>query len=100
MKKAKTIMIIYALIASLFITYSYSALNNNLYISGGVLRANVDVRVTNIVKVNFLDNNNTAYWDGCEFSFDSSTCTGTAGLKSEYTKGNGSMTNPYVVKEN
>ena len=50
MKKAKTIMIIYALIASLFITYSYSALNNNLYISGGgVLRANVDVRVTNIV---------------------------------------------------
>ncbi len=56
---------------------------------------------TNIVKVNFLDNNNTAYWDGCEYSGTTNGCTSSpSGLKSEYANsanpaGTTSYTTPY-----
>ena len=40
---------------------------------------------TDIVKVNFLDNNNTAYWDNGNCTYNNGwSCPGTAGLKSEY----------------
>ena len=40
---------------------------------------------TNIVKVNFLDSNNLAYWDNANCTYNGSwSCPGTAGLKSEY----------------
>ena len=56
---------------------------------------------TNIVKVNFLDNNNTAYWDNANCTYNGSwSCPGTAGLKSEYANasnpaGTTSYTQPY-----
>ena len=56
---------------------------------------------TNIVKVNFLDSNNLAYWDGCEYSGTTYNCTSSpSGLKSEYANsanpaGTTSYTTPY-----
>ena len=56
---------------------------------------------TNIVKVNFLDSNNMAYWDNANCAYNGSwSCTGTAGLKSEYANsanatGTTSYTSPY-----
>ena len=52
----------------------------------------------NIVKVNFLDNN-IAYWDGCEYSFSSYSCTSSpSGLKSEYANSaNPAGTTSYIA---
>ena len=56
---------------------------------------------TNIVKVNFLDSNNMAYWDNANCTFNNVfSCPGTAGLKSEYANtsnpaGTTSYTTPY-----
>ena len=40
---------------------------------------------TNVVKVNFLDSNNMAYWDNANCTYNGSwSCPGSGGLKSEY----------------
>ena len=44
-----------------------------------------DVSGTSAIAVNFLDSNNIAYWDGCEQSFTTYSCSNSpSGLKSKY----------------
>jgi len=50
MKKYSTLMIVFSFLSIIFVTFSYSAFNNDLYVSGnGMLRAQAVVRVNSII---------------------------------------------------